>query len=666
MPRSPAAPALLLLLLARPARGGGAFPSQPDYLRVADPVAAFPTTFGAGPGPGELTLSNGLVSRTFLQLGDGFATTSLTLEAGDGTHFTRGVAPEARLFLDGRARAFDVGGLLGQQQYLLLYPDETTLAPNPLAFRFLNWSTSAVVTTYDFSPRWGVPASAWPPRGVHLAVEFEPPADPGPDGFVQVDMTAVGCGATCLTGWPTCDNSTVPGQCTFPRATAAALCAAWPDCAALNCNNGREDCQARASIDNMQYGNVTSLVRGGVGYPDLRVTVHTEMYDGIPALSRWLTVAMKPGSKAAGPVVSQASMELLHIPWNLRNRLHAETAFMPSLGIRNSGEAAGYVPVDGSTPPNFTSPMRSLWAYDDQLMGPWGEDSAMEYWYDMGVNETMLDIKFPFGPGVNITGSPLETFRVYEILHEDDDLDRQGLARRKLLRTVAPQVGMDITPFFSVGGDSASIRAGADAAAEAGFGAIHTQVDSSNMSAAYIAQVRSDVEYVHSKGLAAAFYVLLQNPPGLTAKDEAIDPDTGEGDGVACFATDFHQTFRANVEAFVRATGFDFVDTDGPYEAMSCASTTHQHAGLVDSQYAQWHANVEWYRSLPSMPNPYSLVGSGVMISCPDPYELAAGTWNQPIGFTDSLYLSPNPNPEPPANSPQLLTRHQSRPARPM
>ena len=34
------------------------------------------------------------------------------------------------------------------------------------------------------------------------------------------------------------------------------------------------------------------------------------------------------------------------------------------------------------------------------------------YWYDMGMNETMLDAKFPFGPGVNITDKPLTTFRV--------------------------------------------------------------------------------------------------------------------------------------------------------------------------------------------------------------------------------------------------------------
>ena len=374
-----------LALLASSVRGG-VLPSQPDYLRSADSVAAFPTTFGAGPGPDELTLSNGLISRTFLARGTGFGTTSLKLEAGDGTHFSRGLAPEARLVLDGSARAIDVGGFTGQSQYLLFYPDETTLAPSPLAMQFLNYSTGPVVTTYDFSPRWGVPASAWPPRGIHLAVEFGSPNDPGPDSFVQLNMTQVDCGATCLTGWPTCDNSSVPGQCTFPRASAVDLCAAWPACVAVNCNNARSDCQARDTLDYIHGGGFTSFVRGGFGHADLRVTVHTEMYDGIPALSRWLTVFMLPGSTAPAPVVSQASMELLHVPWNLRNRLHAETAYMPSLGIRNSGEDAGYFPASGNYAANFsglTSPPVNLWVYDPELMGTWGQDSAFEYWYDV-------------------------------------------------------------------------------------------------------------------------------------------------------------------------------------------------------------------------------------------------------------------------------------------
>ena len=634
-----------LLLFTAICGAGAVLPPQPDYLRLADPAAAFPAAFTSAPGalPGDVvhTLSNGLVTRSFLQRGGGgFATVELKLEAGDGEHFLRAVAPEARVYLGGGA-SVDVGGFTGQTQFLQFFPDETALAPNPLAMVAVNLTTSAVVQNYNFTPRWGVPASAWPARGVHLAVDFAPPSDPGPGSFVRLNNTAVNCdGEACITGWPSCNNASVPGQCSWPRAGALALCAEWPACLAVTCNPGRDDCQARGSLDEIVGSDFTSFIKGGSlsPCPDLRVTVHTELYDGLPAFSRWLTVSVAAGSTAPAPVIAQASMELLHVPFNLRNRLHAETAYMPAVGIRNSFEDAGWYPASGSYSANFsglTSPPVSLWVYDQELMGPWGADSAWEYWYDMGMNETLLDVKFPFGPGLNLSAGALDTFRVYEMLHDDDDADRQGLGRRRLLRAVAPQVEMDISPFYTVGGDSASIRAGANVAASLGFRGLYTQADPFDSSPAHIAQVAADVAYVHSKGLVANFYVLLQNPPGLTEADEVIDPTTGQGEGIACFATAFHRKFREGLEAFVQATGFDFIGTDGPYEQAPCGSTTHEHVGLVDSQFAQWRANVEWYRGLPSAPNPLSSVGSGMMISCPDPYELAAGSWNQPIGFTD-------------------------------
>ena len=86
-------------------------------------------------------------------------------------------------------------------------------------------------------------------------------------------------------------------------------------------------------------------------------------------------------------------------------------------------------------------------------------------------------------------------------------------------------------------------------------------------------------------------------------------------------------------------------------------SGSTDHKDLLDSQVAQFYDNVAWYRSLPSIANPLSQVrtvtlcvlnayakhlfsgaqmGVGITISCPDPYELAGGTWKEPIGFTDA------------------------------
>ena len=94
------------------------------------------------------------------------------------------------------------------------------------------------------------------------------PSSGGSGGFAALDGVEVNCGASCLTGWPTCDISSVPGQCSFPRASAVALCAAWPSCGALTCNGARADCQARADATLLQASSgFTSFVRGFASAP---------------------------------------------------------------------------------------------------------------------------------------------------------------------------------------------------------------------------------------------------------------------------------------------------------------------------------------------------------------------------------------------------------------
>jgi hypothetical protein len=190
--------------------------------------------------------------------GGAMATASLRLEAGDGTDFVRALAPEARVFLNGDAQiGVDVGGVLGQQQVLAWYQDETALAANPLAMVLLNFSASPVVSTpYEYAPRWGVPAAAWPPKGVHLSCDFGmPPLARGAAGFVELDGTGLACEGNekhrlCVTGGPGCDGDSVPGECSFPRASANALCAAWPACVGVTPREWRSNSAMPSSSSN--------------------------------------------------------------------------------------------------------------------------------------------------------------------------------------------------------------------------------------------------------------------------------------------------------------------------------------------------------------------------------------------------------------------------------
>lgn len=58
------------------------------------------------------------------------------------------------------------------------------------------------------------------------------------------------CSGMCLTGrrhHGCIEPPPVPGQCSFPRKDAVALCSRWQRCAAVNCATSRQDCQARGS-----------------------------------------------------------------------------------------------------------------------------------------------------------------------------------------------------------------------------------------------------------------------------------------------------------------------------------------------------------------------------------------------------------------------------------
>jgi hypothetical protein len=47
-----------------------------------------------------------------------------------------------------------------------------------------------------------------------------------------------------------------------------------------------------------------------------------------------------------------------------------------------------------------------------------------------------------------------------------------------------------------------------------------------------------------------------QNPPGMTAADEVINPDNGQPEGIACFATEFHARFRDSIVNFTQVSGY--------------------------------------------------------------------------------------------------------------
>jgi len=579
-----------------------------DWLVAA---SAAPTTL-TQPTATTLLLSNGLLSRTFATA-PCFATVDLAL-ARPPTTFFRGLSPEAVITLSNQT--FNVGGCVGQTNFEWFDPAAVVLAADPLALVYANFTTSAPAAPFPLAPgAWDAPRNlTWPPAGLHLAVNFvAPAASPSANGtnFTEFPSVEFPCPpAGCLTGWPTCDTASVPGQCSWPAASAVARCAAWPACAGVTCNGGRADCQARAAPFALQaQPGFTSWVRTGapLGAGDTTVTVHYEMYDGLPLLRKWVSVAQRGGA-AAAVTVDALTTDLLRAP-----------NFAPNAMTVQVVQPANPTPFDQQTRPEPPAVAganggrtEQLWFFDPLYDKCCDAQLHVQYTY-----YSLLQVGYggdvwyggPTGPGAVVApGASWASQDVRTLFHDTTDVERQGLGLRKAASVLTPNLLANPLHYMIEDiSSNASFQLALDTAAAAGmemviigYGAAGWcgMCDAQISSPAFTAWMRDWVAYGAARGVAVSGYTLMQhNGWGETVppEEQVLQRDGSRG-GVACFSTDWHASYRARVLAFAAAVNLSGVETDGQYENAFCGDTggDHRHNGGAGGFDAQLKATLDF------------------------------------------------------------------------
>eukprot|EP01052_Picozoa_sp_SAG31_P005808 SAG31_NODE_260_length_18915_cov_3.432823_11_plen_340_part_00 len=176
--------------------------------------------------------------------------------------------------------------------------------------------------------------------------------------------------------------------------------------------------------------------------------------------------------------------------------------------------------------------------------------------------------------------------------------------------------------------DPPSLRACVDSASAVGFEMVIISFGAGfNLESTdtdYIGEMRAISDYASERGIEMGGYDLLAHTRGRAhnASVECIHCTLGADgkstcstDGSTCLASQGSDTIFADILSFVNKTKWGSVETDGPYEGESCASTTHSHhTNLADSVYNNWRRNMEFY---------HSLVATGVYINAPDPVSIS-------------------------------------------
>ena len=337
----------------------------------------------------------------------------------------------------------------------------------------------------------------------------------------------------------------------------------------------------------------------------LQVCVHYELYQGIPALSKWITIH----NESQEPIQLDAlNCEILAVNEQEKHRLHVESDY----------------------------------AFSGMETTHWGPDAdyktQVDYNYQMPLLMTSC---YPLGPGVLLQpGETFKSFRTFEILHDSDARERKGLARRKMYRTVAPQVTENPIFMHVRSAEPDAVRLAIDQCAEVGFEMVIMTFGSGfnieSEDPEYITTMKELTDYAHHKGIQLGGYTLMCASRNAGENFNCVDPDTGQPGSrfgqSACLASRWADGYFQRVLNFMDATGMDIIETDGPYHGDICAATTHEHHnGLADSQLRQWEACVHFYHECRKR---------GIYINSPDQYYLN-GSNKCGMGYRETNFSLP-------------------------
>lgn len=364
------------------------------------------------------------------------------------------------------------------------------------------------------------------------------------------------------------------------------------------------DFKAYGSLDekaSAQWQRIVSRLK------DLTVSVHYEMYQGIPLQCKWLTihngstesVRLNAFTSEILAMVEYESHVENYDRWNTPN-IHVESDY--AFGGMNAHVA------------NHTT----YWERDPEYL------TQVSYPRE---NPCLLESRPPVGPDVDIApGQTFESFRTFELAFDSTDRERKGLSVRRMYRTIAPWITENPLMMHVRRAEPEAVRLGIDQCAEVGFEMIILtfgsgfNIESENP--AYIAQMKDLADYAHSKGIEIGGYSLLSSRR-IGDEHDVIDVATGKPGGAKfgnapCIGSTWGQDYFRKLYAFYDKTGFNLLEHDGSYPGDTCASESHPgHRGYADSQWTQWKTISDFYKWCR---------GRGVYLNVPDFYYLVGST----------------------------------------
>lgn len=356
---------------------------------------------------------------------------------------------------------------------------------------------------------------------------------------------------------------------------------------------------------------------------DGELTVHYEMYDGLPVVCKW--ISLKNTGSTAFKVDTFASESLAFVEAESSVDVNPRPA-LPDVHVETDFTTVAMMP-------EVAQRETVRWLPDPAY--------ATQVGYDLKT-PCVLECRPSTGPArVLKPGQTFESFRTWILVHEGKDQTRRTLALGRMYRTLAPWSQENPLIFHVRSAEPAAVRAAIDQAAEVGFELVimtfGSGFDIENTSPEYRRQIKELAAYAHSKGVAMGGYSLLASR-SVGEADDVVNPKTGKPGGFAifgnspCLGSEWADRYFHALATFYEETGCDVLEHDGSYPGDVCASTKHPgHAGLDDSRWNQWERITAFYRWCR---------GRGVYLNVPDWYFMN-GANKTGMGYRETNWSLP-------------------------
>lgn len=388
---------------------------------------------------------------------------------------------------------------------------------------------------------------------------------------------------------------------------------------------------------------------------DMLAEVIYEMYDGIPVISKWITLKNNGNNKLH---LNRFKAEILSV---------VETA--PKVADGDPREYRIYgrkePPPEGiqtDAPRDYIDSFTQLFVVTDYAMG--GDMEAMKdnpgtHWrhdpdYTTGIQyygerqPCLVECKPPYdlGPDIDIqTGETWESFHVFEMLRDSTEKERKGLAERRFWRMITPWSQENPIYMHVREADTRAVKSAIDQCAEVGFEMVIMTFGSGfhieNNDPSFLVRMKELSEYAQSKNIAIGGYSLLASRGGpddiVIISDKTGKPATSRFDGARfgrtpCLATDWGTQYFDTAKEFFKLTGMNVFENDGSYPGDPCASTEHSgHKDFHDSQWQQFEKIRNFYRWCRA---------EGIYLNVPDWYFMN-GSSKTSMGYVENNWSLP-------------------------